>query len=128
MRTADTKAGPSAGDVYGGCLFCRIARREIPADVVYEDDRTLAFRDINPQAPIHVLVIPKRHVSALADLREEDEGLAGHVLVVAAKLASTLGAEGGFRVVGNCGELAGQSVFHIHFHLLGGRRFGWPPG
>ncbi|MGE5587417.1 MAG: histidine triad nucleotide-binding protein [Clostridia bacterium] len=128
MTTTETEACQRAGGAERECLFCRIARREIPADVVYEDHQTLAFRDINPQAPTHVLVIPKRHVSSLADLGEPDEALMGHLLVVATRLASTLGAGSGFRVVGNCGELAGQSVFHVHLHLLGGRRFGWPPG
>lgn len=110
------------------CLFCRIARREVHADVLFEDDRVLAFRDINPQAPVHVLVIPKRHIGSLADLTASDEDLMGHTFVVASSLASELGVIDGFRVVGNCGEKAGQSVFHIHIHLLGGRRFGWPPG
>ncbi|HHY31907.1 MAG TPA: histidine triad nucleotide-binding protein [Firmicutes bacterium] len=110
------------------CLFCKIARHEIPSDVVYEDERTLAFRDINPQAPVHVLVIPKRHISSLAELGEGDEELAGHLLAVASRVASALGVGEGFRVVGNCGETAGQSVFHLHMHVLGGRRLGWPPG
>lgn len=130
MTATETEARPRpcVDGVERECLFCRIARRELAADVVYEDDQTLAFRDINPQAPVHVLVIPKRHVSSLAELAEPDEALMGHLLVVAARLASELGVGDGFRVVGNCGEMAGQSVFHIHLHILGGRRLGWPPG
>lgn len=110
------------------CLFCKIARRDIASDVVYEDEQVLAFHDINPQAPVHVLVIPKRHISSLAELDEGDEELAGHLLAVASRVASALGVGEGFRVVGNCGEAAGQSVFHLHVHVLGGRRLGWPPG
>jgi histidine triad (HIT) family protein len=110
------------------CLFCKIARKEIPADIVYEDDDVLAFRDIRPQAPVHVLVIPKRHIATLADLTQEDKDVMGHVTLVASRLARDLGVSEGYRVVINCGKDAGQSVFHIHMHLLGGRSLGWPPG
>jgi histidine triad (HIT) family protein len=110
------------------CLFCKIARKEIPADIVYEDDDVLAFRDIRPQAPVHVLVIPKRHIASLADLTQEDKDVMGHVTLVASRLARDLGVSEGYRVVINCGKDAGQSVFHIHMHLLGGRSLGWPPG
>jgi histidine triad (HIT) family protein len=109
-------------------LFQRIIDREIPADIVYEDDRCLAFRDIAPQAPTHVLLIPKRPLRSLDDLTETDAALAGHLLVILKKLAGQLGLEGGYRVVTNCGPDAGQSVDHLHFHLLGGRALDWPPG
>ncbi|NLG79087.1 MAG: histidine triad nucleotide-binding protein [Firmicutes bacterium] len=128
MTATETETRPRIAGAERECLFCKIASRELPADVVYEDDQALAFRDINPQAPVHVLVIPKRHVSSLAELAEPDEALMGHLLTVATRLASKLGVGDGFRVVGNCGEKAGQSVFHIHLHVLGGRRLGWPPG
>lgn len=128
MGSTEAQGRPRTDGVERECLFCRIARREVPADIVYEDDEALAFRDINPQAPVHVLIIPKRHMGSMAEIAEDDEVLMGRLLVTAARLASRLGAGDGFRVVGNCGEKAGQSVFHIHLHLLGGRRFGWPPG
>jgi histidine triad (HIT) family protein len=111
------------------CIFCKIVNKEIPAKVVYEDDKVLAFHDINPQAPYHILVIPKKHISTLTDLTEEDKELIGHIYLVINKLAQDLGfAERGFRVVVNCQEEAGQTVFHIHFHVLAGRQMGWPPG
>lgn len=109
-------------------IFQRIIDREIPADIVYEDDRCLAFRDIAPQAPTHVLLIPKRTLRSLAELTEADAALVGHLLVVLRQLASQLGLDGGYRVVTNCGPDAGQSVDHLHFHLLGGRALDWPPG
>jgi histidine triad (HIT) family protein len=111
------------------CLFCKILNREIPADIVYEDDRVLAFRDINPQAPTHALVIPRKHISTLNDLAEEDMELTGYMVATAARLAKEWGlSEDGYRVVMNCNADAGQTVFHIHLHLLGGRIMGWPPG
>ncbi|HUD71992.1 MAG TPA: histidine triad nucleotide-binding protein [Dongiaceae bacterium] len=111
------------------CLFCRIARKEIPARIAYEDDQVLAFEDIGPQAPTHTLVIPKRHIATLNDVGADDEPLLGHMVQVAARLARDKGlAASGFRLVANCMEGAGQSVFHLHLHLLGGRRFTWPPG
>jgi histidine triad (HIT) family protein len=111
------------------CLFCRIVRREIPADIVHETDELLAFRDINPQAPVHVLVIPRRHVPTLNDVRTADAGLVGKLMLAAAELARREGiAEAGYRVVMNCNAGAGQSVFHVHLHLLGGRGMRWPPG
>jgi histidine triad (HIT) family protein len=111
------------------CLFCKIGRREIPARVVYEDRQVVAFEDINPQAPAHTLVIPKAHYATFNDVGAEQEGLLGHLIVVAARIARDKGlADQGYRLVGNCQEGAGQSVFHIHLHLLGGRPFGWPPG
>jgi histidine triad (HIT) family protein len=111
------------------CLFCRIAGKEIPAGIVFEDDEVVAFEDISPQAPVHVLVIPKKHISTLNDLAEEDIPLIGKLLLVAKNLGREMGVEkDGYRVVVNCNRGAGQTVFHIHAHLLGGREFGWPPG
>ena len=111
------------------CLFCRIVRGEIPADIVAEGDRWLAFRDIQPQAPVHVLVIPRDHVESVGALGPEDGALAGELMLAAGEVAGVEGvAESGFRVVTNVGERAGQSVFHLHVHVLGGRRMSWPPG
>jgi histidine triad (HIT) family protein len=111
------------------CLFCRIVAKELPADIVYENDRTLAFRDLNPQAPTHVLVIPKEHHATAAALAEADDGLADDVLKTAHAVAEQeLVAEGGYRVVFNTGPGAGQTVFHVHAHVLGGRALTWPPG
>jgi histidine triad (HIT) family protein len=111
------------------CLFCRIARGEIPADIVAEGESWLAFRDIQPQAPAHVLVIPRRHVGSVVELNEGDRDLGGELLRAAAQVAAAEGvAESGFRIVTNVGERAGQSVFHLHLHVLGGRRMRWPPG
>jgi histidine triad (HIT) family protein len=109
------------------CLFCRIVRREIPAKVIHEDEHTLAFRDIDPKAPTHVLVIPKQHVATLNDAT--DATLVGRLLIAAKEIAAAEGiSEGGYRTVVNCGAGAGQTVFHLHLHLLGGRRLSWPPG
>lgn len=110
------------------CLFCKMARGEIKPDIVYEDEEILAFRDIDPKAPTHCLVIPRRHIATLDDLREEDAGLVGRLVLVAKEVAARLGLEGGYRTVVNCKEDGGQAVYHIHLHLLGGRRMGWPPG
>jgi histidine triad (HIT) family protein len=109
-------------------IFKRIIDREIPAKIVYEDDLCLAFEDVNPQAPVHILVIPKKEIPSLDDLTESDAALAGHLLVVVQKLATERKLTGGYRVVANCGPDAGQSVAHLHFHLLGGRSLSWPPG
>ncbi len=110
-------------------LFSKIIRREIPADIVYEDDYVLAFRDINPQAPVHVLFIPKQPVATLNDLAPEQAELVGRLVLAAAAFAKREGvAESGYRTVFNCNEDGGQSVFHIHLHLLAGRKLGWPPG
>ncbi|RLB58417.1 MAG: histidine triad nucleotide-binding protein [Deltaproteobacteria bacterium] len=109
------------------CLFCKIAAGEIPADIVYQDDVCLAFRDIHPAAPQHLLLIPRRHLATMNDL--DDAALAGHLLTVVPRLARQLGiADGGYRTVVNCNADAGQEVFHLHVHLLGGRRLSWPPG
>ena len=111
------------------CLFCRIVRREIPASTVYEDDAVLAFKDINPQAPAHVLVIPKRHIESLNTLQPTDDQIVGEVVRRAALIAKELGVSAsGFRTVFNTNKDAGQTVFHIHLHLLGGRNMAWPPG
>ena len=111
------------------CLFCRIIKREIPASVVYEDDAVLVFKDINPQAPLHALVIPKRHISSLNELTPGDDGLVGAMVRRAAAVAREEGfADRGYRTVFNTNAEAGQTVFHIHLHLLAGRGLGWPPG
>lgn len=110
-------------------LFEKIVEREIPADIVWENDELLAFRDINPQAPVHILVIPKRKIRTLNDLTEDDAGLVGRMVLAATDIAKSEGiAEDGYRLNFNCNEAAGQSVWHIHLHLLGGREMGWPPG
>jgi len=111
------------------CLFCKIIDREIPADIVYEDDAVLAFNDINPQAPSHLLIVPKLHIATLNDIEEGDLALVGRLQYTAAKLAAEKGfAEAGYRVVMNCNDQGGQTVYHIHMHLMGGRRFTWPAG
>ena len=111
------------------CLFCDIAAGKIPSQLVYEDEDVVAFHDIAPKAPTHILCIPRKHISTLNDLEEEDMNLSGKLLLTANKLAKQLGfAESGYRVVMNCNGHGGQTVFHIHLHLLGGRSFSWPPG
>jgi len=111
------------------CLFCKIGAREIPADVIHETDDLLAFRDINPQAPTHALIIPKRHVASINELRAEDAEIVGKLFLAAKEIARDEGfSEPGYRVVMNCNAAAGQTVFHIHLHLLGGRDLRWPPG
>lgn len=111
------------------CIFCKIARGEIKTDAVYENDRIIAFKDLNPASPVHILIIPKVHISGVMALEDADKGLVGEIFLVARSLAEEFGiAEDGFRVVVNSGESAGQSVLHLHFHLLGGRKLGWPPG
>lgn len=110
------------------CLFCRIAQGEIPARKVFEDDDVVVFHDLHPQAPVHALVIPRRHIAALKDAGSGDGELLGRLLLAAGRTARELGIEDGYRVVNNCGAPAGQSVFHIHLHVLGGRDMNWPPG
>jgi len=111
------------------CLFCKIIRRDIPAALVYEDDRVVAFNDINPQAPTHVLIVPKRHIATLNELSTEDDGLVGELVRRATAIAGERGlSAGGYRTVFNTNRDAGQTVFHIHLHLLGGRAMAWPPG
>lgn len=109
-------------------IFKRIIDREIPADIVYEDELSLAFRDINPQAPTHIVIIPKKEIRSLADATDEDEQVLGHLLVAARKIAEQLKLTNGYRTVINCGSDGGQTVWHLHVHLLGGRSLGWPPG
>jgi len=110
------------------CLFCKIVSGEIPSNKVYEDDKVLAFHDIDPKAPVHYLVIPKAHIKDATEVAPENEAVIGHVFSVIAKTADELGLENGYRIVSNCGEDAQQSVGHIHFHVLGGRKLAWPPG
>ena len=109
-------------------IFDKIIKREIPTDIVYEDELCLAFRDVNPQAPTHVLLIPKKEIPRLADAKPEDQALLGHLMLAAGKVAKSLGVEDAFRVAINNGADAGQSVFHLHLHILAGRKFRWPPG
>ena len=111
------------------CLFCKIIEKKIPAKIVFEDDSTLAFEDINPQAPVHVLVIPKKHIATTLDINDEDNALLGRLVQTANRIARERKvADTGFRTVMNCNKDAGQTVFHIHLHLLGGRAMHWPPG
>jgi len=111
------------------CLFCRIASGDIPAAIVYQDDGLMAFKDINPQAPLHVLIVPRRHIATLNDLTPDDDALLGSMARLAATLAREHGYDArGYRAVFNCNADAGQTVFHIHLHLLAGRGLGWPPG
>jgi histidine triad (HIT) family protein len=111
------------------CLFCGVVEGKIKGNIVYQDDSVVAFKDINPKAPVHVLIIPRRHVAGVLDLAADDGAVIGHIFEIAARLAREQGIAGsGFRVVVNSGADAGQSVFHLHYHLLGGRRMTWPPG
>ncbi|MDF1643652.1 MAG: histidine triad nucleotide-binding protein [Pseudomonadales bacterium] len=111
------------------CIFCKIVAGEIPAQILYQDDDVLCFRDVAPQAPTHMLVIPKKHISSIAELESSDINLAGKILVTATQMAKEQGiSESGYRVAMNCGEEGGQTVDHIHMHILGGRQMGWPPG
>ena len=111
------------------CLFCRIATGQIPASIVYQDDRLMAFQDLNPQAPLHVLIIPRRHIATLNDLTAGDDLLVGEMIRRAAAIAQEQGyADRGYRTLFNCNREAGQSVFHVHLHLLAGRSMAWPPG
>jgi histidine triad (HIT) family protein len=111
------------------CLFCKVIAREIPAQLIHDDPELVAFKDINPQAPLHALIVPRRHIATLNDLQPGDDGLVGSMFRVAAALAKEQGfAERGYRTVFNCNREAGQSVFHIHLHVLGGRALAWPPG
>ncbi|MCL4476530.1 MAG: histidine triad nucleotide-binding protein [Nitrospirae bacterium] len=111
------------------CIFCKIIEKKIPSKVVYEDEHSLVFEDINPQAPVHALVIPKKHIPTLLDITEEDNPLIAHLVKVANKIARDKGiAERGFRIVTNCNPESGQTVYHIHLHVLGGRAMHWPPG
>ncbi|MDI6889335.1 MAG: histidine triad nucleotide-binding protein [Thermodesulfovibrionales bacterium] len=111
------------------CVFCRIIEKELPAKIIYEDDLSVAFEDVNPQCPVHTILIPKKHISTNLDIKEEDNALIGHLFQVANRIAKDKGiAERGFRLVMNCNPESGQTIYHLHLHLLGGRRMYWPPG
>lgn len=110
------------------CIFCKIANGEIPTTKVYEDDTVVAFNDMTPQAPVHILIIPKQHIASVAELNESNCAVVAHIFEVAARLGKELGLENGYRIVNNCGEDGGQTVQHLHFHFMGGRQFGWPAG
>ncbi len=111
------------------CIFCKIVSGDIPAEVVFENDFVIAFKDLNPQAPLHVLVIPKKHISTINDLEQDDTGLVGEMFLAAKQIAADNGlSERGYRTVMNCNAEAGQTVFHIHLHVIGGRAMQWPPG
>jgi histidine triad (HIT) family protein len=113
----------------GDCLFCKIANQEIPAKVVFEDDKLVAIEDVDPVAPVHILLIPKSHQTSLNEMTEDDIDLLGHIQLTAAAVAKQLNvAEEGYRLLCNCGPAGGQAVIHVHYHLLGGRDLGWPPG
>ena len=110
------------------CLFCKIIAGEIPSAKVYEDELVYAFKDIEPQAPIHILIVPKEHIKSAAEITAENSSVVAHIFEVAAKIAREQGLDEGFRIVNNCGDSAGQTVKHLHFHLMGGREFTWPAG
>ncbi|MDR1522377.1 MAG: HIT domain-containing protein [Endomicrobium sp.] len=111
------------------CIFCNIASKRIPSHKVYEDEGTFAFKDISPKAPIHIIIIPKKHIVCLSDVSYGEEQILGHIQIVASKISKQFKEmKNGFRLINNCGVDGGQTVFHIHYHLLGGRVFGWPPG
>jgi histidine triad (HIT) family protein len=116
-------------ELISGCLFCQVAAHEQPAKILYEDEQSVVFQDLNPQAPVHLLVIPRKHICSLNDDLESDQALLGHLLLVAARMAKKQGIEGtGYRTVINTNAEAGQTVYHLHIHILGGRLFHWPPG
>jgi len=111
-----------------GCIFCKIAEKKLDSQIIHEDSEVIAFEDVNPQAPVHILIVPKKHIIDLLHFSSTDEGLIGKIHSVAKKIAKERKIEKGFRIICNCGEEAGESVGHLHFHLLGGRRLEWPPG
>lgn len=119
---------PASGNLMNDCLFCRIIRSEIPSKKIYEDDDVYAFEDIHPQGPTHILVVPKKHISGLKEANTEDAGVIGRCQLAAADIARQRNIEDGYRTVINVGPRAGQSVFHLHVHLIGGRNLAWPPG
>lgn len=111
------------------CLFCKIANKELESQYVYEDEKVIAFKDVDPQAPVHVLIIPKKHYTSILDVPDDEMNIIAHIYKIAKKIVKDRGvAQKGFRLINNCGEEGGQSVPHLHFHLLGGRLLGWPPG
>ncbi len=129
LSTERRASGYPAGHMTDtSCIFCKIASREIPADVLRETDRVVAFRDLNPKAPTHLLLIPKEHIDSVVDIEDRHGDMLADVMQSAAHLARTEGLDDGWRIVTNVGPAAGQTVFHLHFHLLGGRQMGWPPG
>lgn len=112
----------------GDCIFCKIAEKEIPSNIVYEDDQIICFHDLEPQAPVHVLIIPKKHIASMDDVSADDQQLMGYIMTKVREIAEILGLENGYRLVNNCGEDGFQTVKHLHFHLLGKRKLTWPPG
>ncbi len=122
-----TRNGKGEGDM-SDCVFCRIVNGEIPANVVYEDDHLMAFHDLNPQAPVHLLIIPKEHITDATTVEDCQTAAVGRLLQASARVAKQLELDGGYRLVTNVGADAGQTVMHLHIHLLGGRKMGWPPG
>ena len=110
------------------CIFCKIVKGDIPSNKVYEDDTVLAFHDIAPQMPVHVIVIPKMHIASAAEVNEDNSAVIGHIFEVIPKIAKDLGLDNGFRIINNCGEDGGQTVGHLHFHVLAKRNLAWPPG
>ena len=112
----------------GDRVFCKIAEKEIPSNIVYEDDQIICFHDLEPQAPVHVLIIPKKHIASMDDVSADDQQLMGYIMTKVKEIAKTLGLENGYRLVNNCGEDGFQTVKHLHFHLLGKRKMTWPPG
>ena len=112
----------------GDCVFCKIAEKEIPSNIVYEDDQIICFHDLEPQAPVHVLIIPKKHIASMDDVSADDRQLMGYIMTKVKEIAEILGLENGYRIVNNCGEDGFQTVKHLHFHLLGKRKMTWPPG
>ncbi len=117
----------NSSKIMENCLFCKIVERSIPAEIIFENEKVLAFKDITPQAPVHILVIPKEHITSPEEITEANSGIAGEVIAAAAAIAKQQNLEG-YRLVFNCNEIAGQTVFHLHCHLLGGRKMNWPPG
>lgn len=109
------------------CIFCKIAAKEVPSEIIYEDEKVLVFKDLEPKAPVHVLVIPKTHISSVMEINEENSEIISHIFKVIKKLSSKLNLQNGFRVINNCGKYGGQTVNHIHFHVLGGQQLEWNP-
>ena len=109
------------------CIFCKIAAKEVPSEIIYEDEKVLVFKDLEPKAPVHVLVIPKAHISSVMEINEENSEIISHIFKVIKKLSSKLNLQNGFRVINNCGKYGGQTVNHIHFHVLGGQQLEWNP-
>lgn len=128
MESSEKYKSKERVNIMSDCLFCKIIDGEIPSTKAYEDDRILAFHDVDPQAPVHVLIVPKKHIASLDDLTSEDESLVAYIMLKIKDIAADLGLENGYRVVINCGEDGQQTVKHLHFHVLGKRKMTWPPG